>query len=82
MAPEIRVLSERAPHIQSGSSSHTLSLSHPTKHAMLDKTILNTLAEYTQQMTRSVELRLYAGSHSKRAELCKCSKTSPRCPPK
>ena len=36
---------------------------------MLDKTILNTLAEYTQQMTRSVELRLYAGSHSKRAEL-------------
>ena len=38
---------------------------------MLDKKILQTLAEYTQQMTRSVELRLYAGSHHKRAELIK-----------
>ena len=38
---------------------------------MLDKKLLQTLAEYTQQMTRSVELRLYAGSHHKRSELIK-----------
>ncbi|MGB0413337.1 MAG: alkyl hydroperoxide reductase subunit F [Coraliomargarita sp.] len=36
---------------------------------MLDKNILQTLSEYTKNMSRSVELRLYAGAHAKRAEL-------------
>ena len=36
---------------------------------MLDKSILNTLTEYAQHMTRNVELRLYAGNHTKRTEL-------------
>lgn len=31
MAPEIRVLSERVPHIQSGSSSHTIIIKSPTQ---------------------------------------------------
>ncbi len=36
---------------------------------MLDKNILDTLAEYTKNMSRSVELHLYAGAHPKRDEL-------------
>lgn len=36
---------------------------------MLDNNLLQTLAEYTKNMARSVELRLYAGAHPKRAEL-------------
>ncbi len=36
---------------------------------MLDQKILQTLAEYTKGLSRSVEMRLYAGSHARRAEL-------------
>lgn len=36
---------------------------------MLNSNLLQTLADYTKHMDRSVELRLYAGPHPKRAEL-------------
>lgn len=36
---------------------------------MLDKDLLQAIAEYTKKMSRRVELRLYAGAHDKRAEL-------------
>ncbi|MGD7654629.1 MAG: thioredoxin family protein, partial [Verrucomicrobiales bacterium] len=36
---------------------------------MLDASILNTLGEYTKNLSRNVELRLLSGQHPKRAEL-------------
>jgi alkyl hydroperoxide reductase subunit F len=36
---------------------------------MINEKILQTLTEYTKNMSRSVELRLYAGAHAKRAAL-------------